>query len=103
MAYEIQEWCLCGGWTNTWSWEDDNGVSVPTTYETKQDAEDDLDDFFYQMRDDFKRGNIEDVPDREDFRIIEVKGQPVRLILTYIYDYVCFETLDNTDTLCVPQ
>jgi hypothetical protein len=21
MAYEIQEWCLCGGWTNTWSWK----------------------------------------------------------------------------------
>ena len=71
--YEIQEWCLCGGWTNTWSWEDDNGVSVPTTYETKQDAEDDLDDFFYQMREDFRRGNIADVPDPEDFRIVEVK------------------------------
>ena len=74
MAYEIQEWCLCGGWTNTWSSEEDNGVSVATTYDTKQDAEDDLDDFFYQMRDDFKRGNIADVPDREDFRIVEVKN-----------------------------
>jgi hypothetical protein len=50
MAYEIQEWCLCGGWTNTWSWEDDDGTSVATTYDTEQDAEDDLDDFFYQMR-----------------------------------------------------
>jgi hypothetical protein len=74
MAYEIQEWCLCGGWTNTWSWEDDDGTAVATTYDTKQDAEDDLDDFFYQMREDFKRGNIADVPDREDFRIVEVKN-----------------------------
>jgi len=72
--YEIQEWCLCGGWTNTWSWEDDDGTSVATTYDTKQDAEDDLDDFFYQMREDFRKGNIEDVPDREEFRIVEVKG-----------------------------
>jgi len=71
--YEIQEWCLCGGWTNTWSWEDDDGTSIPTIYDTKQDAEDDLDDFFYQMREDFRRGNIADVPDPETFRIVEVK------------------------------
>jgi hypothetical protein len=74
MAYEIQEWCLCGGWTNTWSSEEDNGVSIATTYNNKQDAEDDLDDFFYQMREDFRRGNIADVPDREEFRIVEVKN-----------------------------
>lgn len=73
MAYEIQEFCLFGGWTNTWSWEDDDGNTISTTYDTKQDAEDDLDDFFGQMKDDYKRGNIVDMPDPNDFRIIEVK------------------------------
>jgi hypothetical protein len=71
-TYEIQEFCLCGGWTNTWSVEEDDGTSVPTVYDSKKDAEDDLDDFFYQMHEDFMNGYIEDMPDREDFRIVEV-------------------------------
>lgn len=73
MAYEIQEFCLFGGWTNTWSVEEADGTSIPTIYDTKQNAEDDLDDFFYQMREDLAKGYIEDIPDREDFRIVEVK------------------------------
>lgn len=74
--YEIQEFCLCGGWTNTWSSEEDyDGTSIPTVYDTKQNAEDDLDDFFYQMHESFTKGYIEDMPDREDFRIVEVSNE----------------------------
>ena len=28
--------------------------------------------------------------------------QAIRLIIAYIYDPVCLESLDNTDTLCIP-
>ena len=34
-----------------------------------------------------------------DFR---KKGQAIRLILAQIAKVVCFKTLDNTDTLCIP-
>ena len=73
MAYEIQEWCLCGGWTNTWSWEDDNGISVPTTYETKEEAEIALIDFFEDCRFAFLESYMPDEPEEENFRIVQIE------------------------------
>ena len=71
MVYEIQEFCLFGGWTNTWSHEK-NGKTIPTTYDTEEDAEAELKYFFKQMRKAVKDGEMEDVPDTEDFRVVEV-------------------------------
>ena len=72
--YEIQEVCLCGGWTNTWSHEDDDGNSIPTIYDSIEEAEIDLEDFFedcdYAVKEEF----LEDMPSREDYRIVEVKN-----------------------------
>ena len=73
IAYEIQEFCLFGGWTNTWSYEDDEGNTIKTQYDTKEDAEHELKYFFKQMQTEVDDGNMEDVPDQEDFRIVEVK------------------------------
>ena len=73
MAYEIQEFCLFGGWVNNWSYEDDEGNTIKTTYDTKEDAEHELNYFFEQMQDAMDSGEMEDVPDREDFRIKEVE------------------------------
>ena len=67
--YEVQEWCLCGGFTNTWS--DDQGA---TTFATKEEAQAELDHFFKEMQEEFDDGNLPDVPDREDFRIVEVQN-----------------------------
>lgn len=72
MAYEVQEFCLFGGWTNTWSYEDDEGNTIKTTYDTEEQAEHELDYFFKQMQKEVDDGNMEDLPDREDFRIMEV-------------------------------
>lgn len=66
--YEVQEFTLCDGWTNTWS--DDDGAS---TFQTKEEeAEAELDWFLQEMLEEVKAGNMEDAPDREDFRIVEV-------------------------------
>ena len=65
--FEVQEYCLCGGWTNTWS--DEDGA---TQFETKESAEAELDYFLQEMQEEFEEGNMPDVPDREDFRIVEV-------------------------------
>jgi hypothetical protein len=72
MAYEVQEYCLFGGWTNTWSYEDDEGKTISTTYDTEEQAEHELDYFFKQMQKEVDDGNMEDLPDRDDFRIMEV-------------------------------
>jgi hypothetical protein len=75
MRYEVQEFCLFGGWTNTWSHEDDDGNEIPTQYDTKEEAEIDLDYFFQDMQHAFDDGHMEDVPDREDFRVVEVEDE----------------------------
>ena len=71
--FEVQEFCLFGGWTNTWSWEDDDGTTIPTTYDTKEEAEIGLNDFFEDCMYALVEGHMEDIPDREDFRIVEVE------------------------------
>lgn len=65
--FEVQEFCLCGGWTNTWS--DEDGA---TTFDTREQAQAELDLHFTEMQEEFEEGNMPDVPDREDFRIVEV-------------------------------
>jgi hypothetical protein len=68
MKYEVQEFCLCGGWTNTWSSED----GTPSTFASKKDAEAELDWFLTECQEAVEDGNMEDAPDREEFRIVEV-------------------------------
>ncbi len=65
--YEVQEYCLCGGWTNTWS--DDDG---PTRFDSIESAQAELDAFLKDMEEEVKAGNLEDYTDREDFQIVEV-------------------------------
>lgn len=67
--YEVQEFNLCGGWANNWS--DGNGI---LTYFTSQaDAQAALSEFLADCLEDVEAGHMEDFPDAEDFRIVEVK------------------------------
>ena len=75
MIYEVQENCLCGGWTNTWSWEENDGTTIPTTYNTREEAEIALDFFFEDCKWAFDEGHMPDIPNREDFRVVEVQTQ----------------------------
>jgi len=69
MAYfEVQEFCLCGGWTNTWN--DDNGATKFDSYEAAQ-AE--LINFIDDCIDEVRDGNMPDAPEYNDFRIVEVQ------------------------------
>ena len=69
--YEVQESTLCG-WENTWTTYDDNDNEVPSTFRSAQEAQAELDDFFYQCEEAVEDGHMEDVPDREDFRIVKI-------------------------------
>ena len=72
MKYEVQEFCLCGGWTNTWTSEDETGAMLPSLFDTSQEAEAELDWYLKECQDEVEEGNMEDAPDREEFRIVEV-------------------------------
>ena len=80
MAYIVETFTLFDGWTNTWS--DDDG---PTIFETKKDAEMELEYFLRDEQEAFNQGNITGVSNREDYRIVEIDdfdGIP-----EYIEDY----------------
>lgn len=65
--YEVQEYCLYGGWTNNWMTD-----GAPTYFNTADDAQAELDAFLKDMRDEVEAGNMIDAPDASEFRIVEV-------------------------------
>ena len=72
--FEVQEFTLCDGWTNTWScWEGDTDERIPETFSTYEFAQSALDDFLEEVNWDYENGNLESPYDRNDFRIVEVK------------------------------
>jgi predicted DNA-binding WGR domain protein len=70
--YEVQEYTLCGGWVNNWSYVDSAGESQPTTFDSELEARASLDEFFNDEAEAVAQGYIEDMPDAEQFRIVEV-------------------------------
>jgi hypothetical protein len=72
--YEVQEFCLCGGWTNTWRHTQD-GSDEPTQFTSREGAEAELDWFLKDCLEEVEAGNMEDCPDREDFRIVRIDGE----------------------------
>ena len=72
MMYEVQEYCLAGGWTNNWQNSQDGGL---TYFYKKEDAEIALDWFLEDIAKEVAEGNMEDVPDRDSFRIVEVTNE----------------------------
>jgi hypothetical protein len=74
MKYEIQQYTLCDGWINTWSIEE-SGVSKPLVFDSKEEAQKELDDFLREIAEEIKSGERapEHGYDAENFRIEEVK------------------------------
>ena len=70
--YEVQEWTLCDGWVNVWTHEQD-GSHAPTYFTSEKAAQDELDWFFQEMEEEVNAGNMEDVPERDSFRIVAVE------------------------------
>ena len=70
--YEVQHYTLCDGWINTWSDYDEDGNETPSTYDSFEDALNELDSFLDDEQEAFEEGNIESPYDRDEFRIAEV-------------------------------
>ena len=73
MKYIVETYTLFDGWINTWSYEDWAGITIPTTFNTREDAEAELAYFLQQEKEDYKDGNIAGLSDPDDFRITEVQ------------------------------
>ena len=68
--YEIQEWTMMQGWTNCWT--DEN--QKPVMFSTISQAEQELALHISDLKLAWECGEIEDEPDRADYRIVEVTG-----------------------------
>ena len=73
--YEVQHFTLCDGWVNTWSDYDEDGNETPSTYDSFEDALNELDSFLDDEQEAFEEGNIESPYDRDEFRIAEVEHE----------------------------
>jgi len=72
IKYEVQEYTLCDGYINNWSSTDENGNTLKTYFDTKEDANHALINFIDDCLDEVRDGNMPDAPEYSDFRIVEV-------------------------------
>lgn len=66
--YVVEHQTLCDGWINTWSVDGE-----PEVFDTYQDAENALDSFLSEEKKAFKRGEIDNMYEEDEFRITEIK------------------------------
>ena len=66
--YVVEHQTLCDGWINTWSVDGE-----PEVFDTYQDAENALDSFLSEEKKAFKRGEIDNMYEADEFRITEIK------------------------------
>jgi hypothetical protein len=66
--YVVEHQTLCDGWINTWTVDDE-----PEIFDTYQDAENALDSFLSEEKKAFKRGEIDNMYEADEFRITELE------------------------------
>lgn len=71
--YEVQHYTLCDGWINTWSIEDQHGISKPEVFTSFEDALSSLDEFLEDELVEFELGNIASPYIRDEFKIVKIE------------------------------
>ena len=72
MAYEVQTYTIADGWLNCWSVEDKRGIPVPLLFRTYTEALEELCEFLAEQHEANTNGNMKDVYDPHDYRIMEI-------------------------------
>lgn len=77
MSYEVQALTICDGWINTWAVLHPDGSSEPETFETAEEAQAALDEFFADIQAEIDAGQrAEDEGySRDEFRIVKAGAQ----------------------------
>ena len=75
MKWEVQQYTLCDGWTNTWFTVDERtGQEKPLIFETEQDAQREIYEFLGDIEDGIKTGDRgeDEGYGQDEFLIVEV-------------------------------
>lgn len=70
--FEVQTNTICNGWVNCWTETDEDGNDTPLRFTSRESAQQELDDFFADIKQAVKNCNIEDEYSLEDYRIVEI-------------------------------
>lgn len=75
-AFEVQQHTVCGGWENTWNICEDDGTTHPQTFETREEAQAELDEFFRDIAEEIEYGERPEDGgyERTEFRIVPVSS-----------------------------
>ena len=78
MHYEVQQHTVLDGWTNTWFYNEGDGVFQVETFSTRDEAQAALDEFFADLDEDIAAGFCPPC-DRREFRVECVSGTTTAL------------------------
>jgi len=56
MKYEVQHYTICDGWINTWLVCDEDNNEIPQVFDTKEEAQAELDEFLMDIQEEIKAG-----------------------------------------------
>ena len=66
--FEVQTYAVCDGWVNCWT----DGEGVRQTYATKEEAENQIDEFIVDQNIAVFNGHITDAASPDEYRVREV-------------------------------
>lgn len=78
MHYEVQHYTLAQRWTNTWSYDEGDGVFRDETFATRAEAEAALDEYFADLDADIAAGFCAPYS-RDEFRVAFVSNPTTHL------------------------
>lgn len=71
--FEVQEYTICDGWTNTWhEWDDDN-KEIPLVFDSYEEALDELHGNIHDIQEAWNIGDIDSPFNPKNYRIVEVQ------------------------------
>ena len=69
--FEVQTYAVCDGWVNCWT----DGEGVRQTYATKEEAENEIDEFIVDQNIAVFNGHITDAASSDEYRVREVEAK----------------------------
>lgn len=75
--YEVHHYTLCQGWVNTWSVIDENNVSTPQTFKTREEAQAAIDEFLREIQEEIEYGERDENHgySEDEFMVVEIKSK----------------------------
>jgi len=71
--WEIQTLMLFGGWVNCWTTIDENGNETVEMFNSYVEAKLALEEYFQECDESVQEGYMDDMVDKDEYRIMEVK------------------------------